>query len=116
MLRAIPFIKTIYHHRAGRHIDTQRQGFSGKNAGDQPLLEGQFHCLLDDWQHPGMMGSKTCLGSGAKGRVPQNIEVSGRNGMGGGIKKIPNIPSLIPGGQPQPSPQTLFNRLLTSCP
>ena len=50
------FVELLDHHRAGRHVDAEREGLGGEHDLAQPAHEQLLDALLERRQHPGVVG------------------------------------------------------------
>ena len=58
VLFAVELDQPLEHHRAGRHVDAERQGFGGEHRLDQARGEQLFDRVPEYGQHSGMVGGQ----------------------------------------------------------
>ena len=58
---AVEFDQPFQHHRAGRHVDSQREGLGREHRLDQPPDEQLLDGFLERGQHPGVVARDSAL-------------------------------------------------------
>jgi hypothetical protein len=58
---AVPLDQLLQHHRAGRHVDAERERLGGEHRLDQALDEQLLDDLLEGRQHAGVVGGDAAL-------------------------------------------------------
>ncbi len=72
---AVPLDELLEHHRAGRHVDAQRQGLGGEDDLDQAADEQLLDDLLERRQHPGVVGGDAALEAVEPLAVAEDVQV-----------------------------------------
>jgi len=111
---AIELIELLQHHRACGHIDSQRQGFGGKDNFQKFSAEELFHHFLKHGQHSGMVSRYTAENSIKPFVVPQHVAIIVIESFAPILDKIENLVPLILFSESYSSPQDLVNRLVAA--
>ncbi len=88
------------HHRAGRHVDAERQRLGGEHRLDQAGGEAGFHRLLEGGHQPGVVGGVAGLQSGQPAGVVEHGQVVVGQGVHVLLGDGPDLAALLHGGQP----------------
>ncbi|KZM36846.1 hypothetical protein OJAG_04830 [Oerskovia enterophila] len=113
---AVPLDELLEHDRAGGHVDAQGQGLGREHDLDQAAAEQVLDDLLEDGQHPGVVGRDAARERLAPGPVPQDVEVLGGQGRAALLDHGTDLRLLGGCGQAQARGQALGHRGLAPGP
>jgi hypothetical protein len=98
---AVPLDQLLQHHRAGRHVDAQRERLGGEHRLDQPLDEQLLDDLLEGRQHAGVVCGDAALQAVQPVPVAEHAEVLARDRGGAALDDVADPLGLLGGVEPQ---------------
>ncbi len=72
---AVPLDQLLHDHRAGGHVDAERQGLGREDGLDQALHEELLDHFLEPGQHPGVVGGDAALQPVQPLEVAEDVQV-----------------------------------------
>ena len=103
----VPLGELLQNHRAGRHVDPQRQRLRGEDGLDEPAAEQVLDDLLEGGQQPGVMGGDAVLQAFPPLREPEHPQVGDRD-VAGALRNVgPHLAALLHAVEAQPGEQAL---------
>ncbi len=101
VLFAVEFHQPFQHHRAGRHVDAERQRFGGEHRLDQPCGEQLLDRVPEHRQHAGVVGGDTAQQPFPPLVVAEHRQVGILQVAAAMFDHLGDLRPVLLGGQPQ---------------
>lgn len=108
VLLAVPLDELLQDHRAGRHVDAERERLRGEDGLDQAPDEQLLDDLLEPREHPGVVRGDAPLQALQPLVVAQDVQVLGRDGRCPLLDDLPHQAALVVVVEPEPGVQALL--------
>lgn len=116
MLLAVPLDELLQHHRAGGHVDAERQGLGGEDGLHQAPDEQLLDDLLERRQHARVVGGDAPFQPFEPFVVAQDMEVLAGDGRGPLLDDLADQPAVVLVVEPESGVQALLDGGLATRP
>ncbi len=108
VLLAVPLDELLQHHRAGGHVDAEREGLGGEHGLHQTAHEQLLDNLLERRQHARVMGGDPALQTLQPLVVAEDVQVLGGNGRRALLDQGTHLVPRLVVVEPESGVQTLL--------
>jgi hypothetical protein len=111
---ALPLGQPLDRHRAGRHVDAERQRLGGEHRLDQALGEQFLDRLLEQRQHAGVVAGHAPSERLGQGVVAERVQVGGVDRRDLEVEELQDLGPLCLAGEADVGRPALLERLVAA--